>query len=342
MTFSSKWISRLLAVVILAGTAGWVYLGGAPERPTPTIDTAQNTAQVATTLITPEQYQAPIVLTGFTKAAKDEMLFFEIPGVVETVMVEKGDTVEEGDTIATLVSTVTQANLEKAKAQLALAQAKVDRLNALMQSGTTTETALEEAQANLANARSELVSAQDSVDNKTLKAPFSGRINGLDITPGISINANTPVVHILDTSTILIDTYISPTEFDAIDPTAPATLADTKTATLTFLSTSATTNRTFKAEYTLANTTDIPINARVTLVAQSKPVIAASIDLNTIVIDAQGQTGLMVVENDTAQFMPVTVISSREKTWVAGMTTPTFVITAGQNTVTPGQKVSVQ
>jgi multidrug efflux pump subunit AcrA (membrane-fusion protein) len=95
-----------------------------------------------------EPVAEPLSLIGTTQPWQQTTLYFEVAGIVADVFVEEGDVVELGDPIAQLVLSDYQLALSKANADIEVAQAKLDLLNA----GTRKED-LDAARADLARAK---------------------------------------------------------------------------------------------------------------------------------------------------------------------------------------------
>lgn len=342
MTRMTRWISRLLALILMLGTAGYIYLGGQPDRPAQEQTAEQPAPLVSTQTITTQSYAAPITVAGFTRPNSEDILVFKDGGIVEKVFVEKGDSVTQGTPLAQLDTTLQQAEYDQVNAKLTLAQDRVERLETLAQSGAATQTSLDEAQAALIEAQSALTRAQDDLDNRTLNAPFEGRVNDVWLDEGVRINPGQDAIHLIDDSIIYVDAYLSRQEYDTLDQSAKATIDTDHQATLSFLSDTATENRTFRAEFMLEPETTVPLNSRVSVRTWQNAKPAAALELNTIIIDAEGRTGVMALDDNTAVFIPVTILSSGTKTWVSGIPDNSAVITSGQNSVSEGQEVRQQ
>lgn len=342
MKTQSPWISRILALALLGGTAAWVIAGGAPDRPAPEQTAQAQAPLVATQSVTAQTYTQPLMVTGFTRPKAEDTLIFDTGGIVSKVLVQKGQQVEKGDLLAELESSVQKAQVEQAQAQLQLAQDQVTRLEKLTRTGVATQTSLEDAQANLVQAQSEFVRTTDAFEARFLRAPFNGIINDVLVDEGVRVNAGEQAIHIIDRSQVFVDAYLSQKEYQTLDKNQPAQINGTHTAHLSFLSDIANENRTFRAEFLLDENTVLALNTRVNVLAASTPMKASEIDLNTIVIDSDGQTGVMVLENEQARFKPVQVLSSQDTTWVTGLEGTQTIIVSGQNTITDGQTVRTE
>lgn len=74
--------------------------------------------------------------------------------------------------------------------------------------GEDSESELFTLEQSLADAQKTLKTAQENLDNCTAVAPIDGTVMGLALTPGEEVAANTTVISIADTTTILIDATV--------------------------------------------------------------------------------------------------------------------------------------
>ena len=80
-------------------------------------------------------------------------------------------------------------------------------------------------QQNLDTAREELKTAEENLANCNAKAPIDGMVIGLTIQPGDEIAANTAVVTISDTSSVVITANVDERNISYIKPGMPVELS---------------------------------------------------------------------------------------------------------------------
>ena len=90
--------------------------------------------------------------------------------------------------------------------------------------GEESESQMFTIQQNLDTAREELKTAEENLANCSAKAPIDGTVIGLTIQPGDEIPANTTVVTISDTSTVVISATVDERNISYIKPGMPVTL----------------------------------------------------------------------------------------------------------------------
>ncbi len=129
-------------------------------------------------------------------------LSFPLTGTVKTVEVKAGDTVTAGQPLVTLDTTVLEANVKEAEANLAAAQTQVKYL---IRIGTDQEH-LDSARADVDRAQASLDAAKATLSQATLTAPFNGTIASVDISPAETVVPGQEVIMLGDLSHFQIET----------------------------------------------------------------------------------------------------------------------------------------
>ena len=156
---------------------------------------------------------------------------------VDTVLVRPGATVKRGDVLATLdcrnASASSQAVAAEARAidarQQALAHESA-RLQTLLDGGfvSPNEAEIKSAQssseeAQLASQRAKLSATSLQVSDCVMRAPFDGEVATRTIDPGAFVRPGTPIVSVVDRSTIRMTFDVPESDFDLV---APGTVAN--------------------------------------------------------------------------------------------------------------------
>ena len=122
-----------------------------------------------------------------------------------------------GDLVSTVDGTVISSNLVD-YLQVSPGQVLV-RID-----GEESESQMFTIQQNLDTAREELKAAEENLANCSAKAPIDGTVIGLTIQPGDEIPANTTVVTISDTSTVVISATVDERNISYVKPGMPVDL----------------------------------------------------------------------------------------------------------------------
>lgn len=290
-----------------------------------------------------------IRLSGITAADKRVDLAARADGVIATLALEKGGTVAADALVMTLEGPETVAQERIAEIALAQKDRDLEVAEKLFEGGSTTESALTNARSARDAAAAELARAQAAADRLRLKAPFAGIVDTLAVELGEWVQTGTPVASILALDPILVKAEVSEVDLAsvAVGSTAKVRLVNGTemdgTVRLVAREASAQT-RTFPVEIALPNpdlTLPSGMTAEVRLFAQ--PVRAVVVPRSIITLAEDGQLGLRVVGPDNlAQFAAVRIIDDTpEGLVVAGVPEGVRIITAGQDLVRNGEKVSV-
>jgi RND family efflux transporter MFP subunit len=143
-------------------------------------------------------------VSGQLAAAKSSPLAFGVAGTVDSVKVDQGDAVDEGQVLATLDAEPLRMELERARSRLSANRATLveterayERASGLLSQRAVAQSEVEVAEANVKSARAALRGSQSQVEDAErdlrraeLRAPFSGTIAQRSIDPFQEIGAN--------------------------------------------------------------------------------------------------------------------------------------------------------
>jgi multidrug efflux system membrane fusion protein len=184
----SRSFARPLALALLAGLMPTLALaqGGMPA---PAVTVA---APLARNITIWDEY------TGRFEAREQVEVRARVSGFIEEIQFRDGQIVEKGQPLFTIdrrpfILTVegARADLERTKAQVALAENEVDRADALTRNQSITARDLDQRRANLASAKASqqaaeamLKTAELNLEWTTVRAPISGRISNRRVDAG--------------------------------------------------------------------------------------------------------------------------------------------------------------
>jgi len=147
----------------------------------------------------PEAVSASAVIVP----VNDVQLSFTAVGLVTAVNVKVGDKVTAGETLVTLDTTILEAKVREAEAEVLAADAQIRYLNRL----ATDPLHYESAAADLARAQALVESAKATLlAQSTLSAPFDGTIISVDIAPAETVVPGQVVIVLGDLSRYQIET----------------------------------------------------------------------------------------------------------------------------------------
>lgn len=145
---------------------------------------------------------ATLEISGSVFAAQSAELGFEVAGRMSDRMVEEGQLVAAGQTLAKLDPRDYLARRDKARASRDTARADYERYAKAFESNAVTEQEVSRAKGQFDVAQADLDVAQKALDDTELRAPFGGRIAKRLVDDFASVNAKQPVLLLQDASSL--------------------------------------------------------------------------------------------------------------------------------------------
>ena len=164
---------------------------------------------------TPNQstsYEVKRLFIGRVSASQQANLSFETPGKVESIWVDQGDRVEQGQPLAQLdISLLTterselSAQLKDTNVQLTLAQTKLQRQRNLIAKGFVAQQQLDEFESRVnrlaaaaTRLRASLSANAIRLDKAVLKAPFTGVVSQRFVDAGMVVDPSHIAFQVID------------------------------------------------------------------------------------------------------------------------------------------------
>ena len=147
--------------------------------------------------VTPGAISNKINLPGSVEPWTRLELISKIAGSIEEVLVQEGDSVEEGDIIAKIESDDYRIALDRATAAYKLAKADFERDKSVYAKGAIPTAELDARETNMQTAKADLDNATLLYNRCTIKAPISGVIRSLDAKVGLYLGIGDPIGRIL-------------------------------------------------------------------------------------------------------------------------------------------------
>jgi len=133
----------------------------------------------------------------------------EVPGVVENIAFESGDTVKKGDILIRLDAAIDEAALRTRRAEAQLAEQEFKRVSDLLPKRAVSQSQYDEAKANFDAARARVNEAEAQLSKKIIRAPFDGKLGLRLVDQGEYIGTGTPIVEINMLDPIYVDYTLS-------------------------------------------------------------------------------------------------------------------------------------
>ncbi|MGS1094966.1 efflux RND transporter periplasmic adaptor subunit [Aquamicrobium terrae] len=172
-----------------------------------------NPLTVSTVKVEPMTWTPGIEAIGTVSAASGVDLTVETTGIVKEILFKANEKVEQGQVLVRLDDAVQKADLEAAKTQEALDKQALDRAVALQKRGVGTDATLDAARASWQTSISQVAKLQAVLDQKLLKAPFSGTIGIPRIEEGQYVAPGNPVATLQDLDRLRADFTVAEQRF---------------------------------------------------------------------------------------------------------------------------------
>jgi membrane fusion protein (multidrug efflux system) len=197
----------VLVVLLLAGITGWqIYNGIKKGKQMAAAFGAP--ATVATATATKTEWQGKAQAVGSLRAAKGADLAPQAAGVVEKISFESGDDVKQGAVLLRLRPNDDFAKLEQLKAAAVLADQTLKRDQEQFAAQAISQATVDTDVSNLKSAQAQVAAQQAIIEEKIVRAPFSGRLGIRQIDEGQYLTAGTTVVTLQALDPIYVDFYV--------------------------------------------------------------------------------------------------------------------------------------
>jgi len=210
-----KIIIIIIAIVgIVAGGTWFFSQNGKPSGRPP----FGGPVQVVAEPVTQQPLTIVIEALGTAKANESVTLTASLNEKVRRVNFEDGDYVEAGTILVELSSEEEAAQLAEAQANLDEARRQLARLVDLDQRGIAARSDVDEARAAADGAEARLNTVIARLDDRLIRAPFSGVLGFREVSPGSMLMAGTAITTIDDVSQIKLDFTVPETALGRMKP----------------------------------------------------------------------------------------------------------------------------
>ncbi|UCF78021.1 MAG: efflux RND transporter periplasmic adaptor subunit [Candidatus Eiseniibacteriota bacterium] len=221
---ASRPVSTRSALLVLVGAVLLCVPGCSPR------EQSQEEQPVPVEVRLPERMDLSVNIefVGEIRGRKEANLSFEIGGKVARVEVDVGRSVGKGDVLAVLDETKTKAHLLQAEVAFSKAKLDAERTERLHKDGIASDHQLETARLTMEQARASFVSAEETLRDCTLRAPFSGFVASRNIELGeviVPMAAAAPNFVLLDISSVKVKVGVPESDMGKIEVGQSAALS---------------------------------------------------------------------------------------------------------------------
>lgn len=167
----------------------------------------QTTVTVA--VVSREMLADDVESVGTAQANESLNLTAKVSDTVTAIHFNDGSFVEQGDVLVELTNTAETARLSEARAAEADARRQYDRLQSLIETNLISQTDLDDARTRWETAEARLEGVIANMDDRLIRAPFTGILGFRNISEGSLVTPNTVITTLDDISTIKLDFNIA-------------------------------------------------------------------------------------------------------------------------------------
>jgi membrane fusion protein (multidrug efflux system) len=200
-------ILALAVLLVLGGIFAWqTFMGSMMKQYMAKAATAPQT--VSTAVVSNSNWQAQTQAVGSLRAVRGADLAAQASGVVDVIRFESGSDVAAGTVLLKLKPNDDPAKLAQLQAAAELAEQTYKRDQEQFAAQAISQAVLDTDVSTLKSARAQVVAQQALIDEKTVAAPFAGKLGIRQIDEGQYLTAGTTVVTLQALDPILVDFYV--------------------------------------------------------------------------------------------------------------------------------------
>ncbi len=173
---------------------------------------------VVVTPVTTRTFSDKIEALGTARANESVVITAQVTETVRAVGFEDGQEVEAGAVLVQLTSDEEAAEFEEAQASLRQANQQFERISGLVERRNASQSALDDAVSARDQARARLRAIEARVDDRLVRAPFSGVLGLRQVSPGTLVTPGTVITTLDDVDPIKLDFSVPETFFSAVRP----------------------------------------------------------------------------------------------------------------------------
>jgi membrane fusion protein (multidrug efflux system) len=161
-------------------------------------------------------WQPTISSIGFIEPVQGVELSIADAGLVHKIYFESGETVEQGQLLLELDTTVEQANLKAAQARLPAAKSNYQRALRLYKQNTGSKQNLDNTESEYQSLNASIESLKSTIVRRQVKAPFAGIMGIRDVDVGQYLQGGTVIGPLQDISAMRIRFFVPQNRFTDI------------------------------------------------------------------------------------------------------------------------------
>ncbi len=200
-------ITLVVLAVIAAALIGFhLFKASILKKVTAGIQSEQPT--VATVQASMQPWQSSLTAVGSLRATNGADLSPEIGGVIEEIRFKSGEQVAAGTVLVRLRLNDDAAKLQQLQATAAVDEITYKRDLLQLKAQGVSQSTVDTDAANLKVARAQVTAQQAVINEKTIRAPFAGKLGLRQVDIGQYVSAGTTLVTLQALDPVLLDFYL--------------------------------------------------------------------------------------------------------------------------------------
>lgn len=205
-----KTVKRMAIMLVIVGVVlgaifyfEWGLLPGFKKQALASFANPPQT--VSTTVAGAQPWQQQIKAIGSVRAVRGADLSPQVGGTVSAIHFDSGADVKQGDLLIELSSADDVAKLNSLKAQTELARITLERDQRQLQAQAVSKQVVDTDEQNYRSFQAQVAQQQATLDYKTIRAPFAGRLGIRQVDVGQYLAPGTAVVTLQSLDPIFVD-----------------------------------------------------------------------------------------------------------------------------------------
>jgi membrane fusion protein (multidrug efflux system) len=160
---------------------------------------------VTTIVARQEKWPATLSAIGTVSAVQGVTVSADLPGIVDRIAFDSGQSVREGEVLVELDTRQEQAQLAAVEAERDLARLNFERLQGLVEDGAISRAEYDQAAAEQKQTEAKVGEIRATIARKTIRAPFSGILGIRQVNLGQYLSAGNAVVPLQSLNPIYVN-----------------------------------------------------------------------------------------------------------------------------------------
>lgn len=160
---------------------------------------------VTTATVAADEWQLTTSAVGSVASREGVLVAAELPGTVQKINFESGETAKKGDVLVQLDASIEQAQLTAVIADHQLADTNLERTRVLEEKGAVAKAELDQAQAQFDRTGAQVASLRATIAKKAIRAPFAGQLGIRQVNLGQVVSSGAPIVSLESLDQLFVD-----------------------------------------------------------------------------------------------------------------------------------------